>query len=297
MLARGFPATAQPAHNATRMFCPPDLAARIERAEARLCAAIATVALRGPNAPHVQVSQVAGGLAVFTSPGAPTSKWIGAGFTPRLDLTGLDEVEAHFAARGAALPAWVSSLADPLLASGLCARGYVPNGLEHVLGHPLGPLPTAAPLRVTPLAPTQSDLLAEIMATALAHPDAAGPALDRVPPMHELRRWAANMTLLDGFRGYIGWIGDDPVGVATLRLDGDIAQFIGAGTVPQYRRRGMQTALLQARLREADAAGCTVAVIVTPPGSKSQQNAQRQGFSLLYARQRLDKLLPAAIPG
>jgi hypothetical protein len=27
-----------------------------------------------------------------------------------------------------------------------------------------------------------------------------------------------------------------------------------------------------------------VAVIITQPGSKSQQNAQRQGFDLLYAR-------------
>lgn len=279
------------------MFCPPDLAARIERAEGRLCAAIAEIALKGPNAPFVKAVQIAGGLAVFTSPGAPTSKWMGAGFDATLDLTGLEEIEVHFAGRGARLPAWVSTLADPELAPTLCERGYVPDGFEHVLGHPVHPLPPETPLRVTRLAATESDLLAEIMAAALAHPDATGAAMDRVPPMGELRRWAANMTRLDGFRGYVGWVGNDPAGVATLRLDDDIAQFIGAGTLPHLRRRGVQTALLRARLVEAAAAGCRVAVIVTPPGSKSQQNAQRQGFSLLYARQRLGKAPPPAGAG
>lgn len=48
-------------------------------------------------------------------------------------------------------------------------------------------------------------------------------------------------------------------------------------------------ALLSARLADAAAAGCDVAVITTAPGSKSQQNAQRQGFDLLYTRAILVK--------
>ncbi|HEU4420820.1 MAG TPA: GNAT family N-acetyltransferase, partial [Planctomycetota bacterium] len=55
------------------------------------------------------------------------------------------------------------------------------------------------------------------------------------------------------------------------------------------RRRGIQAALLRARLADAARAGCDVAVITTQPGSKSQANAQRQGFSLLYARAILVK--------
>jgi len=46
----------------------------------------------------------------------------------------------------------------------------------------------------------------------------------------------------------------------------------------------VQSALLAARLEIASAAGCDVAVVVTQPGSKSQENVQRQGFDLLYAR-------------
>jgi hypothetical protein len=37
------------------------------------------------------------------------------------------------------------------------------------------------------------------------------------------------------------------------------------------------------------AAGCDIAVITTQPGSKSQQNAQRQGFDFIYTRAVLVK--------
>ena len=73
-----------------------------------------------------------------------------------------------------------------------------------------------------------------------------------------------------------------------MRMAGGVAQLTGAATAPAHRRRGIQTALLSARLADA-AACCDAAVITTQPGSKSQQNAQRQGFDLLYARAVLVK--------
>jgi hypothetical protein len=51
----------------------------------------------------------------------------------------------------------------------------------------------------------------------------------------------------------------------------------------------VQTALLAARLADAAAAGCDVAVVTTQPGSRSQQNVQRRGFDLLYVRAVLVK--------
>jgi ribosomal protein S18 acetylase RimI-like enzyme len=63
----------------------------------------------------------------------------------------------------------------------------------------------------------------------------------------------------------------------------------GAATAPAHRRRGIQSALLSARLTDAKEMGCDVAVITVQPGSRSQQNAQRQGFDLLYTRAILVK--------
>jgi GNAT superfamily N-acetyltransferase len=78
-------------------------------------------------------------------------------------------------------------------------------------------------------------------------------------------------------------------GGASFRPAEGIAQFTGAATAPAHRRRGIQTALLSARLADAAAAGCDIAVVTTQPGSRSQQNVQRQGFDLLYTRAVLVK--------
>jgi len=74
-----------------------------------------------------------------------------------------------------------------------------------------------------------------------------------------------------------------------MRLADGIAQLTGAATAPAHRRHGIQTALLSARLADAAAAGCDVAVVTVQPASKSQQNVQRQGFDLLYTRAVLVK--------
>jgi len=73
-------------------------------------------------------------------------------------------------------------------------------------------------------------------------------------------------------------------GGASLRMAEGVAQLTGAATAPAHRRRGVQTALLSSRLADATATGCDIAVITTQPGSKSQQNAQRRGFDLLYTQ-------------
>ena len=78
-------------------------------------------------------------------------------------------------------------------------------------------------------------------------------------------------------------------GGASLRMTEGIAQLTGAATAPAHRRRGVQTALLLARLTDAAAAGCDIAVVTTQPGSRSQQNVQRRGFDLLYTRAVLVK--------
>jgi hypothetical protein len=47
--------------------------------------------------------------------------------------------------------------------------------------------------------------------------------------------------------------------------------------------------LLRTRLADAFLEGCELALMMTQPGSRSQQNANRLGFLLLYARAHLVK--------
>ena len=127
-----------------------------------------------------------------------------------------------------------------------------------------------------------------VVADGAAHPDAQG-----VPWQEEFPRdiyIAAERDLAAaGVIRYVAVRDGAFAGGAGLRLADGIAQFAGAATAPAHRRRGIQSALLSARLADAAEAGCTIAVITTQPGSTSQQNAQRRGFDLLYTRAVLVK--------
>lgn len=253
--------------------------------------AIARGAAAGDSSLRPFVVDVGQGAAIFAGPTSPTNKMIGIGFGEALDPATLDDVEARFAARATPLQAEVSVLAEPQAHALLAARGYEPAGFEHVLGHPMGsaiaPAPAGVEIEIVSAAGLPA--LCEALVSAFETPDVGGVGGDAIPPSDEIRRWFMVTMGVDGFRGYLARVDGEIAGGGSLRLDGDIAQFSGAGTLPRFRRRGVQTALYRARLADAAAAGCTVGVVVTQPGSKSQQNAQREGFGLLYARQLLVK--------
>ncbi len=65
----------------------------------------------------------------------------------------------------------------------------------------------------------------------------------------------------------------------------------GAGTLAEYRGRGLQTALLRARMAAAVEAGCEFAAVVTQGGTTSQRNAERLGFRVAYSKVTVIKAL------
>ena len=66
----------------------------------------------------------------------------------------------------------------------------------------------------------------------------------------------------------------------------------GTATLPRFRRRGVQTALVEQAL--ADAAGrADLAIATTEPGSTSQRTFERLGFGLVYTRAILVKQFPS----
>lgn len=273
------------------MFCPPALAARIDRAEGRLCAGIArAIAAHSPEQ-RSDVFEIGGGVAVFAGPGSPTNKMIGIGFDGPLEESELDHVERAFAERGAALQAEVATLAEPGLPGLLVKRGYEPVGFENVLGHSLGGL-DATPSAGILIERATADTLAEftdVIVRGFGSPDDQGVGGDTIPPSDEIRRWFMLTMSVPGFEGFVARLDGQMVGGGLLRLDAGIAQLAGAATLPEFRRRGVQTTLLRWRLTHARASSCDVAIVTTQPASKSQQNVQREGFQLLYARQLLVK--------
>ncbi|MFE9445119.1 GNAT family N-acetyltransferase [Streptomyces sp. NPDC006602] len=91
------------------------------------------------------------------------------------------------------------------------------------------------------------------------------------------------------WRQYAVWEGERIIAVGSLFLNGDCADMFGGATLPEERGRGAQTALLTARARAAQAAGCRWLVAETGaegPGERntSLHNMVRSGFERLYER-------------
>ena len=131
------------------------------------------------------------------------------------------------------------------------------------MGSAIAPIP--AGVEITLVSAEELPGLCDALVDAFATPDVGGVGGDAIPPADEIRRWFMITMSVDGFRGYVARVDGEIAGGGSLRFDGDIAQFTGAGTLPRFRRRGVQTALYRARLSDAAAAGCTVGVVVVRP--------------------------------
>jgi len=272
------------------LACDIALAARIERAEARLLAdGVASVARRaGGDGDAVVLSRpLAGGRAALTEPGSPLNKVAGLGFEGPPPEGELAEVEAAFARRGCPVRVELSSLADPAIGVFLTRRGYVLEGFEDVLGLalPAAGLPPVLPdVRVRPSDPDELEAWLDVTVRGFLVPDEQGVPSSETFEEGILRRVVRDFVKADGMTRYLAEREGEPAGGGSVRMADGIAQLCGAATLPAHRRRGVQTALLSERLAAAGRARCDLAVVTTQPGSKSQENARRRGFALLYTR-------------
>jgi ribosomal protein S18 acetylase RimI-like enzyme len=276
-------------------FVSTELAARIDRAEARLTASIghAVRATQTPVDADAFVEEIGGGVAVYTGPSSPMNKMIGIGFGSAFPEDQLQGIEERFKSRRAPLQAEVSTLADLGIASSLARRGYMLQGFENILGRAIGRQDveeheSAIEVGVSNNGEDFARWL-DVAVTGFLHPDQQGVQAEPLPPRELLEAALQNFAGVPGFRRYFAWLDGHVAGVATLRLDDGLAQLCGAATLPAFRRRGVQTALLRRRLADALEAGCDLALMTTQPGSKSQENGQRQGFALLCSRALLVK--------
>jgi ribosomal protein S18 acetylase RimI-like enzyme len=236
---------------------------------------------------------IGGGVAVYVRDGSPCNKWAGLGFDRPPSDADIDDVEREFDRRHVPVRVEFASLGDPEIATRLTRRGYELIGFENVMALPLdgtsvARLPEKAantPIAIAPADSRDASAWADVLVTGFLNPD----VFDGPPPTEEFDRAAIEQALDDiaattGFEPFVARRDGTVAGAGALRLCEGLAQLCGAATLPEHRRQGVQSTLLRARLQSAASRGCDLAVVTTQPGSKSQENVQRAGFSLLYTR-------------
>lgn len=255
------------------------LARRLERAEARSNAAF--VEARARLAPHTGATwlDVGGTYAMFDGVGSPLTQSFGLGLFSPSASGDLEQLEAFFASRGAEPLHEVSPLADPAVLTLLPGRGYRPVELTSVLHRPIL-LERGAPARPSdvqarPARPGEESRWAETAAAGWGEtPELAG----------FMRDFGEVTARAEGTTCFVAELDGVTVAAAALTVHEGVALLAGASTIPAWRGRGAQGALLAARLTFAREAGCDLAMMGAAPGSTSQCNAERQGFRIAYTR-------------
>jgi GNAT superfamily N-acetyltransferase len=269
------------------IFANRELAGRLEQAEGYACVQFAKARKKLFADCDSAWMRCAGIDVVFDGADAPTTQTFGLGMTPGPDPATLEGIERFFIERGAPVMHEVCPLAGPTVFDLLCGRGYRPIEISSVLYRSVAEPESQSEdgIRVHAIEPEEADLWSEVNVRGWTHEH---------PEYREFLKQVGGILMtrahspcflaeLEGVAGAAGG----------LCLHEGVALFAGAATVPEMRRRGMQRALLQARLRYARQQGCDLAMMVAEAGSESQRNAERMGFRVAYTRMKW-KLLAAA---
>ena len=268
------------------LFSDLSLARRLENTDALAAVEYARAWGKAHSHTGLFALAVAGGHAGFAGVGSPLTQAFGLGLNGPVTDDDLQRLEEFFISQGASVNIETCPLADRSLFALLNARAYQPIEFSNVLVREL----TVEDTRV---------------------PDGANREVSvRVPGASEADDVTLTVTksffegaeftpeILDAFRGlfnaegtacFVAEVGRTMAGGAMVGIFGGVATLGGAGTLPEYRNRGVQSALIDARLAFAVENGCDLAMVATQPGSGSQRNVERQGFRVVYTRTKFLK--------
>lgn len=262
------------------------LARRLERLEGLSCARF--VESRARLEPSVSATwiEVAGVYAMFDGVGSPLTQCFGLGLFAPFGAGEFDQVESFFDARGASTAFETSEFAPEAVTRLLPARGYTPIERSVVLlrSTAVERHAAATDLTVRRIDPTEGDLWARVGAEGWS---SEGEGLAEF-----VERIGSVSSRAEGAHCFLAERDGRPIAAAALNLHGDVALMAGASTIPSARRLGAQAALFEARLAFAAEAGCEFAMVVTQPESGSRRNAERRGFTMMYARTKWERPHP-----
>jgi GNAT superfamily N-acetyltransferase len=260
----------------TQCFVDLEFARRLELAETMTPECVEALRLHSPDAPIADL-RIAGGTAFFGGVDYPANQIVGLGLYDEVTSDGLNRVEEFYLSRGVPCTIVVSPFAHRSLLALVAERGYRIAEFNSVLIRPIVADETFAlppGISIEPVTPAT--------VTALAHAIAQGFAEHGPVPEDVF----TGMAVLPGSLAFLARVGQAVAGGGGGRIipEARIAALFGAATLPEYRGRGVQTAIIARRLQQAALIGCEFAVVSTQPGSGSQRNMERRGFRLAYTK-------------
>ncbi|MGH9499945.1 MAG: GNAT family N-acetyltransferase [Terriglobales bacterium] len=231
------------------------------------------------------IEPICGGHMIFAGLNSPIGRTVGVGFDGSASAAELDCMEQFYRSHDAPSQIDVCPLTDPPLFEMLKQRGYGMAELNNVLFRRLKDnLETQAPVGAVIRQGHAEE--AEAFSTIVVRSffpngDAPEGFAEMIAPIYQCEGGILFAAEIDGKLA--------AAAAGLIIPERGIVALFGAGTLPEFRGRGLQTALLRRRMEVALRAGCEYAVIVTLGGTTSMRNAQRLGFQVAYSKATLLK--------
>jgi GNAT superfamily N-acetyltransferase len=260
-----------------------DLARELEFAEAEVAVCGAETMQQLTPEVGTAVLQIAGGYAVYCGANSPVTQAVGLGLNGPVSAQEFDQLEEFYFSRNEPVRAETCPLADASLFALYRERGYGVTEFSNVMVRPIDSAqrwPEPDGVEIWKAGRQEMDLWTLTVAQGFS---------ENYPVTEEIIKIMKVFGLSRGMECYLASIGGKVAGGATLSLGRKIAGLFGASTLPEFRKRGVQTALLRLRLRRAAEAGCEIAMSLAQPGSHSQRNITKLDFRTLYTRVKFER--------
>ena len=260
------------------IFSDIELSKRLERVEGRACTQFAEARRKLFPESGAEWIECAGAYAVFDGVDSPLTQTFGLGLFEELSPDALAKIEQFYKDRNAPVMHEVSPFVGSSALALLCQRNYRPVELSSVLYCPVEKpdFELSNDIRVRLISKNETSLWAETNTKGWTHEH---------PELQEfLRQIGAIASARQQSLCFLAEFAGTAAAAGMLFLHEGVALFAGSATIPEMRRRGLQTALLHERMRYAFNQGCNLAAVVAEPGSNSQRNAERRGFRIAYTR-------------
>ncbi|HEV8606515.1 MAG TPA: GNAT family N-acetyltransferase [Tepidisphaeraceae bacterium] len=256
-----------------------ELAILEESRQARAVAAVADV-----------VEPLAGGLLSFSGPGSYSNQAVGLGMTAPVTGPELDQLCAFYESRGFQPQIELCPYAHESLIRGLAVRNFVIKDFETVLARDMT-IPLDAQIsaeiqinQVNPSDDSQVETLLQIVADGFT-----------ITNRDIFRQHARKALAYPNTFAYIASLDGVPAAGGSCELTAPCGALFGMTTLDSHRNRGLQRALMIARLTAAQQSGCKYVTIGSKPDSPTGRNALRIGFQVAYTKAILIRPAPGLL--
>ena len=221
---------------------------------------------------------IAGGYALYAGTDSPLTQVIGLGMAEPVTVADIDRLRNWYSGFGAPVHIEVCPLADRTLHALLGDYGFRIEEHNNVLARRVGASVAhsleVSGVKVQGIAPDEADLWSKTVTEGFGGDDNL---TDLFLAVCDMPASTCFLATVDGI----------PAGGGAVAVREGIAALFGTSTRPVFRNRGVQSALIGARLALAAEHGCDTAMVMTHPGSGSQRNVERHGFQVLYTRSKM----------